>query len=127
MPSLMAKKKLQKIAKSLKKSKTFVGIFSHFDKFVIKAKKFSFLLICKANIVCFYVTRKTFEIFDPAGFSKIMRCLKSDIMCKLASFAQNKEVLCNTKTKEICPSMFAAFIKLRDSGHSFIASIKKIL
>ena len=88
MPS-SAKKKLQSVAKSLKKSKTFVGIFSHLDKFVIKAKKFSFLLICKFNVVCFYVTRRTFEIFDPAGFLKTMKCLKSDILCKLASFAQD--------------------------------------
>ena len=127
MPSLIAKKKLRKIGKSLKKSKTFVGVFSQFDKFVIKAKKFSFLLICKANVVCFYVTQKTFEIFDPAGFMKTMRCLQSDILCKLASFAQDKEIICNKKTKDICPSLFAAFIKLRDSGHSFMATIKKIL
>ena len=125
MPS-SAKKKLQNVAKSLKKSKTFVGIFSHLDKFVIKAKKFSFLLVCKLNIVCFYVTRRTFEIFDPAGFLRTMKCLKSEILCKLASFAQDKEVLCNSKTKEICPSIFAAFIKLRDSGHSFLSAIKKL-
>ena len=125
MPS--AKKKLQNVAKSLKKSKTFVGIFSHLDKFVIKAKKFSFLLVCKFNVICFYVTKKTFEIFDPAGFLKSLRCLKSDILCKLASFSQNKEILCNSPTKKVCPSIFAAFIKLRDSGYSFLSAIKKLV
>ena len=126
MPSI-AKKKLRSVVKSLGKSKTFVGIFSHLDKFVIKAKNFSFLLICKFNVVCFLVTRRTFEIFDPVGFLKTMKNLKSDILCKLASFAQDKKIVCNTKSKQICPSIFAAFIKLRDSGHSFMSSIKKLL
>ena len=126
MPSSV-RKKLRDVEKRLKKSKTFVGIFSHLDKFIIKAKKFSFLLICKFNIVCFYVTRRSFEIFDPSGFLKTMKCLKRNILCKLASFTQNRELLCNTKTKDICPSVFAIFIKLRDAGHSFISAINKLL
>ena len=122
-----AKKKLQNALRSLKKSKTFIGVFSHFHKFVIKAKKFSFLLICKTQIVAFYVTRKTFEIFDPSGFMKTIKCLKSDIVRKLASFSHNKEILCNTKLKDVCPSIFVSFIKLRDAGFSFMTTIKKLL
>ena len=126
MPS-NAKRKLQSVVKSLKKSKTYVGMFSHFDKFIIKAKKFSFLLVCKMNVVAFYVTRKTFEIFDPSGFLNTLKCLKSDITCKLASFAQDKEILCNSKLKDVCPSVFTKFIKLRDSGTSYVRAIKKLL
>ena len=121
------KKKLRGVEKSLKPSKTFVGFFSHLDKFIIKAKTFSFILICKLKIVCFYVTQKTFEIFDPAGFLKTMKCLKQNILCKLASFAQNKQILCNTKTRNVCCSLYATFIKLRDSGLSFYNSVKKLL
>ena len=73
MPSNV-KRKLRNAVKSLKKSKSFIGIFSQFDKFIIKAKKFSFLLVCKMNVVCFYVTQKTFEIFDPRGFMKTIKC-----------------------------------------------------
>ena len=124
--SRSVKKKLRGVGKSLKSSKTFVGIFSHLDRF-IKAKNFSFLLICKFNIVCFYVTKKTFEIFDPSGFLNTMKGLKQDLLCKLASFAQNKEILCNTGTKKICCSVYALFIKLRDSGLSFYDSVKKLL
>ena len=125
--SRSVKKKLRGVGKSLKSSKTFVGIFSHPDRFIIKAKNFSFLLICKFNIVCFYVTKKTFEIFDPSGFLNTMKGLKQDLLCKLASFAQNKEILCNTGTKKICCSVYALFIKLRDSGLSFYDSVKKLL
>ena len=125
--SRSVKKKLRGVGKSLKSSKTFVGIFSHLDRFIIKAKNFSFLLICKFNIVCFYVTKKTFEIFDPSGFLNTMKGLKQDLLCKLASFAQNKEILCNTRTKKICCSVYALFIKLRDSGLSFYDSVKKLL
>ena len=125
--SRSVKKKLRGVGKSLKSSKTFVGIFSHLDRFIIKAKNFSFLLICKFNIVCFYVTKKTFEIFDPSGFLNTMKGLKQDLLCKLASFAQNKEILCNTGTKKICCSVYALFIKLRDSGLSFYDSVKKLL
>ena len=126
MPRI-ARKKLQDVVKSLKSSRTFVGVFSHLNRFVIKAKSFSFLLVCKLNIVCFYVTRKTFEIFDPTGFLKTLKCLKKDILRKLVSFAQNKEILCNTPTKNVCPSLFASFIKMRDAGHSFILTIKELL
>lgn len=125
--SRSVKKKLRGVGKSLKSSKTFVGIFSHLDRFIIKAKNFSFLLICKFNVVCFYVTKKTFEIFDPSGFLNTMKGLKQDLLCKLASFAQNKEILCNTGTKKICCSVYALFIKLRDSGLSFYDSVKKLL
>ena len=126
MPS-NAKKKLQSAVKSLKKSKTFIGIFSHFHKFIIKAKKFSFILICKLNIVAFYVTRKTFEIFDPSGFLKTLKCLKNDLIRKLCSFSQNKEILCDSRLKDVCPAIFAKFIKLRDSGISYFSAIKKLL
>ena len=125
--SRSVKKKLRGVGKSLKSSKTFVGVFSHLDRFIIKAKNFSFLLICKFNVVCFYVTKKTFEIFDPSGFLNTMKGLKQDLLCKLASFAQNKEILCNTGTKKICCSVYALFIKLRDSGLSFYDSVKKLL
>ena len=121
-----AKKKLRDVVKSLKSSKTFVGIFSHLDRFVIKARNFSFFLVCKTKIVCFYVTGKTFEIFDPSGFLRTIRSLKRDLLCKLASLAQNKKILCNTNIKDICYSVFALFIKFRDSGLSFYQSIKKI-
>ena len=121
------KKKLLKIARSLRKSKSFVGIFSHLDDFVIKAKRFSFILVCKLNIVCFYVTEKTFEIFDPSGFLKTMRCLKRKILCKLASFARDKDFCCNDLTKTVCVSIFSQFVKLRDAGNSFFATIKKLL
>ena len=122
-----AKKKLRDVVKSLKPSKTFVGVFSHLDRFVIKAREFSFLLVCKTKIVCFYVTGKTFEIFDPSGFLCTIKHFKRNLLCKLASFAQNKKFMCNTKTKKICCSAFALFIKFRDSGLSFYNSIKKIL
>ena len=126
MPSI-AKKKLHDVVKKLKRSKTFVGIFSHLDKFIIKANRFSFLLVCKLNVVCFYITRKSFEIFDPSGFLKTMKSLKRKILCKLASLAQNKEIVCNTKVREICPSLFAKFIQFRDAGRSFLYSINKLL
>ena len=126
MPSNV-KRKLRNAVKSLKKSKSFIGIFSQFDKFIIKAKKFSFLLVCKMNVVCFYVTQKTFEIFDPRGFMKTIKCLRSSLIRKLASFAQNKEIQCNSKFKDICPTLFAKFIKLRDSGVSYLTALKKLL
>ena len=126
MPRI-ARKKLQDVVKSLKSSKTFVGVFSHLDKFVVKAKSFSFLLVCKLNIVCFYVTRKTFEIFDPTGFLKTLKCLKNDILRKLVSFAQNKEIMCNTPTSDVCLSLFAAFITMRDAGYNLMRTIKKLL
>ena len=126
MPS-SAKKKLRDAVKSLRQSKTFIGIFSHLHKFVIKAKKFSFILVCKFSFVAFYVTRKTFEIFDPGNFLKTMKNLKNNILRKLASFSQNKEIICNSKFKEVCPKIFATFIKLRDSGISFISAVKKLL
>ena len=122
-----AKKKLRDVVKSLKPSKTFVGVFSHLDRFVIKAREFSFLLVCKTKIVCFYVTGKTFEIFDPSGFLCTIKHFKRNLLCKLASFAQNKKFMCNTETGNICCSAFALFIKFRDSGLSFYNSIKKIL
>ena len=122
-----AKRKLHDVERNLSSSKTFVGTFSYLDRFVIKAKKFSFFLICKLNIVCFYVTRKTFEIFDPNGFLDTMKHLKEKVLCKLASFAQNKEVYCNAKKKNVCSFIFASFIKLRDSGLSFFRTIKKLL
>ena len=79
------------------------------------------------NVVAFYVTRRTFEIFDPSGFMKTLKCLKSDIICKLASFAQNKDILCDSKLKDVCPSAFAKFIKLRDFGTSYAKAMKKLL
>ena len=126
MPS-NAKRKLQSVVKSLKKSKTFIGIFSHFHKFIIKAKKFSFILICKFNFVAFYVTRKTFEIFDPSGFLKTLKCMKNNIIRKLLSFSVNKEILCHSRLKDVCPAIFAKFIKLRDSGISYFSAIRKLL
>ena len=121
------KRKLQNVAKRLKKSITFIGCFSYLDNFVIKAKEFSFFLACKFNIVCFYVTKKTFEILDPLGFINTMKTLRSETLCKLMSFAQTKKILCNVKSKNVCPSMFEAFIKLRDSGISFVTAIKKLI
>ena len=123
----ITKKKLQKITRNLRKSKTFVGCFSIFDNFLIKAKKYSFILACKYHIVCFYVTEKTFEIFDPEGFIKTLRCLKQKTVRKLKSLQHNKKIFCNSLTKKICPILCSKFIKLRDAGNSFISSIKKVL
>ena len=79
------------------------------------------------NIVAFYVTRKTFEIFDPSGFLKTLKCLKSSIICKLASLAQNKKIVCNSKLKDVCLTVYAKFIRLRDSGMSYFKAINKLL
>ena len=123
----ITKKNLKKLTKKLSNSKTFVGCFSYLDDFIIKAKKYSFLLVCKFNVVCFYVTEKTFEIFDPAGFLETLKCLKSKIVQKLKSLKQNKKILCSPKRQDSCPTLCSKFIKLRDSGNSFITTIKKLL
>ena len=123
----ITKKKLRKLTKDLRKSKTYVGCFSQFDNFLIKAKKYSFILVCKFHIVCFYVTEKTFEIFDPAGFLRTLKRLKLKTVRKLKSLQQNKEILCNSTTKKICSILCSKFIKLRDAGNSFTSSIKKLL
>ena len=123
----ITKKNLKKLTKKLSNSKTFVGCFSHLDNFIIKAKKYSFLLVCKFNVVCFYVTEKTFEIFDPAGFLETLKCLRSKTVQKLKSLKQHREILCNPKTQDSCPTLCANFIRLRDAGNSFMTSIKKLL
>lgn len=115
----------------LENSFSFMGTIEmiSFQKMIVKAKYYSFVINCSEHWFAIYSTPKCFEIFDPLGFLKTKGCVSKNLLKFIARQVGHKKLKASpslqSETSAICGVYCVYFIRRRDQGFTFEQILKK--
>ena len=122
---------LKKIEYYLKKSRTYLGAFylNSFKDILIKKETFSIVIHCNYHWFAIFVTKKSFEIFDPLGFLKKKKCFSATFLNFIQTHLKNKVLYANPKIQSdqsnACGYFVVFYILNREQNYSFNEILSK--
>ena len=115
----------------LKSSKTYLGAFylDSFKNYLIKTEKYSLVIYCNFHWFCIFVSKNSFEIFDPLGFLKKKDCFSNSFLNFIKIHLGSKVLYANPKLQSdqsnACGYFVIFFILNRELGYSFNEILSK--
>lgn len=122
---------LKDIERFLKKSRTYLGaiFIDSFKNLLVKVEDYSVIVYCNSHWFCIFVTKHTFEIFDPTGFLQKSKCIGKKFLSFLKVHIKGKILYCNPKiqsdSSQYCGLYVIFFIRMREMGHTFFDILRK--
>ena len=116
---------LADIEKHVKTCSTYIGaIFDDaFKNLLVKADRFSLLILCKFHWFTIHSTKDTFEIFDPLGFLRKRKCYGQGLINFIKTHSEGKVFYANPQLQRssslFCGYYAIFFIRMRELGLTF--------
>ena len=116
---------LADIEKHIKNCSTYLGaIFEDsFKNLLVKAERFSLLILCKFHWFTIHSTKDTFEIFDPLGFLRKRECYGQGLINFIKPHSKGKVFYANPQLQRssslYCGYYAIFFIRMRELGLTF--------